>query len=274
MTQGLAHFQPPDEPRVPKLAVAPALLSDLVTRTPAARIVAKPAADPAPSTRKLYAGDWVGFVAWCRVQQRAALPATDETLAAYLLAAAPTLSRGALGRRRAAIGAMHRETGMPPPRLDAPSRKALREAAKPASGTAARPPSAAVLQRAAVHCPRDLAGLRDRALLLLVAATRPPIERRATAAPTDPDPANDPTATRGHPVTPRLSLLALAAEDVHFTTAGMTLQLRTRSDEPVAHRTLTLARAGAADLCPVRALEDWLRQSDTAFGPVFRKVDR
>ena len=26
--------------------------------------------------------------------------------------------------------------------------------------------------------------------------------------------------------------------------------------------------------CPVRALEDWLRSSDTRFGPVFRKVDR
>jgi len=208
------------------------------------------------------------------MQHRAPLPATAETLAAYLLAAAPTLSRGALGRRRAAIGAMHREAGLPPPRLDAPSRKALRTAAKPASGAAALPPSAAVLQRAAARCPRDLAGLRDRAVLLLVAATRLSVERRATAAPTDPDPANDPTATRSRPVIPRLSLLALAAEDVRFIEAGVVLQLRTRSEAPVPDRTLTLFRAGAADLCPVRALEDWLRQSDTAFGPVFRKVDR
>jgi len=208
------------------------------------------------------------------MQHRAPLPATDETLAAYLLAAAPTLSRGALGRRRAAIGAMHREAGLSPPRLDATSRKALRDTARPANGAAALPPSAPVLQRAAARCPRDLAGLRDRALLLLVAATRPPVERRENAAPTDPDPANDPTATRGHPVIARLSLLALAAEDVRFTEAGMVLQLRTRSDGPVPDRTLAVLRAGAADLCPVRALEDWLRQSDTVFGPVFRKVDR
>jgi hypothetical protein len=27
-------------------------------------------------------------------------------------------------------------------------------------------------------------------------------------------------------------------------------------------------------ICPVSALEDWLRASDTRFGPVFRKIDR
>ena len=38
-------------------------------------------------------------------------------------------------------------------------------------------------------------------------------------------------------------------------------------------RTVTLTRTIAAS-CPVRALEEWLRSSETAFGPVFRKVDR
>jgi len=274
MSQGLVQSSPPDDSRILKSAVAPAPLSNVVTRASPARTVGKPAADPALSTRKLYAGDWAGFVAWCRVQQRAALPATDETLAAYLLAVAPTLSRGALGRRRAAIGAMHREAGLPSPRLDAPSRKALRTAAKPASSAATLPPSAAVLQRAAARCPRDLAGLRDRALLLLVGATRPLVERTKKATPSDPDQPNAPTLVTGHLVVPRLSLLALAAEDVRFTEAGVVLQLRTRSEAPIPDRTLTLFRAGAADLCPVRALEDWLRRSDTAFGPVFRKVDR
>jgi hypothetical protein len=35
-----------------------------------------------------------------------------------------------------------------------------------------------------------------------------------------------------------------------------------------------LSRAGAAAVCPVRALERWIDASDTRFGPVFRKVDR
>jgi hypothetical protein len=274
MSQGLAHSQPSDEPCATRLDLAQAPSFEAAARTPVARTVGKPAADPTLSTRKLYAGDWAGFVAWCRVQQRAALPATDETLAAYLLAAAPTLSRGALGRRRAAIGAMHREASLPPPRLDAPSRKALRTVAKPSSGAAVLPPSPAVLQRAAVRCPRDLAGLRDRAVLLLVAAMRRPAEQRTSASQPDQDQPNAPTSVSSHPVIPRLSLLALAAEDVRFTESGMVLQLRTRTDGPVPDRTLAVLRAGAADLCPVRALEDWLRQSDTAFGPVFRKVDR
>ena len=37
---------------------------------------------------------------------------------------------------------------------------------------------------------------------------------------------------------------------------------------------LLLARAAASAACPVRALETWLHNADTRFGPVFRKVDR
>ena len=66
---------------------------------------------------------------------------------------------------------MHRHAGLPPPRLDPASRKALRLAAKPSPATgAAQAPDAAALARLATKCPRDPAGLRDRALLLLVAA--------------------------------------------------------------------------------------------------------
>ena len=72
----------------------------------------------------------------------------------------------------------------------------------------------------------------------------------------------------------RLFVLALDAEDVRFTPAGVDLHLRTRIDEAVPSRTVTLTRSAAAATCPVRALEKWLRSSATAFGPVFRKVDR
>jgi len=163
MSQGLVQSSPPDDSRILKPAVAPAPLSDLVTRASLARTVGKPVADPALSTRKLYVGDWAGFVAWCRVQHRAPLPATGETLAAYLLAVAPTLSRSALGRRRAAIGAMHREANLPGPRLDAANRKALRNASKARGcGIHKTAPTVATLAQIAARCPRDLAGLQDR----------------------------------------------------------------------------------------------------------------
>lgn len=240
------------------------------------RAIGAPVVDPTPATLRLYTGEWLAFVAWCRAQLRSSLPATSDTLAAYLLAAAPGRSRGTLGRRRAAIRAMHRQAGLSPPELDPASRKALRTAAKPALDTRAQPmPTASNLIRTAVRCPRDLAGLRDRALLLVVAAaTRPRSQRRGSddSAVTDrPDAIPGANSAAG---VPRLFLLALEAEDVTFTAAGAVLQLRTRSDEPAPSRTVTLTRATIGSACPVRALEDWLRSSDTSFGPVFRKVDR
>ena len=80
----------------------------------------------------------------------------------------------------------------------------------------------------AVACPGDLAGRRDRALLLLAAAG--------------------------------LGRAALVGLDVEHLRVGASR----RAIPPGA----TLAT------CPVHALEDWLSASGTAFGPVFRKVDR
>ena len=37
---------------------------------------------------------------------------------------------------------------------------------------------------------------------------------------------------------------------------------------------MTVPRAVERRLCPARVLEDWLRSSETRFGPVFRKIDR
>ncbi len=235
------------------------------------RIVGDPVADPTPATLKLYAGDWARFVAWCREHHRPSLPASSDTLAAYLIDSAPGLSRGALGRRRSAISTMHRQAGQPTPLLDPATRKALRTAAKPKSTRSASPPSAAGLVRLAAKCPRDLPGLRDRALLLLAAATLRPRRRSGPSRASgmmDPD-----GETTEPPVVARLFVLALDAEHVRFTAAGVELQLRTRTDEAVPSRTVALTRAIAAS-CPVRALEEWLRSSDTVFGPVFRKVDR
>lgn len=92
----------------------------------------------------------------------------------------------------------------------------------------------------AARCPGDLAGLRDRALLLLAAAGL--------------------DAER---------LLGLNHEHVRFTAQGAALAVSSAgTGEGVA-----IARL-ASPACPLRALEDWLRSSGTRFGPVFCKVDR
>ena len=122
----------------------------------------------------------------------------------------------------------------------------------------------------ASKCPRDLPGLRDRALLLLAAATLRPRRRGARATGTA-DPGGEAIAPIG---VARLFVLALDAEHVRFTPTGVDLQLRSRTDEAMPTQAVTLTRAMTAASCPVRALEEWLRSSETAFGPVFRKVDR
>ncbi len=104
----------------------------------------------------------------------------------------------------------------------------------------------------AQRAPRHLAGLRDRALLLLAASL----------------------CGKSRAALPRTFLIQLDAEHVRFTPTGAELRLLARSDEVEPSRTVTLTREATSARCPVRALEDWLRASDTAYGPVFRKVDR
>src|SRR3984957_15563566 len=135
--------------------------------------VAAPAAvprSPAPETLRLYASDWAAFVTWCRLAGAAPLPAAPATVAAYLAALADRLSAGALARRAAAIAAQHRQHGLASPASDQAVTTQLRHARRTATRRRAPSPTVARLTRMASACPGDLAGLRDRALLLLAAA--------------------------------------------------------------------------------------------------------
>ena len=151
------------------------------------------------------------------------------------------------------------------PLLTAATRKALRATARPKPAAGGSRLTKADLLRLAAACPRDLAGLRDRAFILLVAA----LTQLKQPKPQGPHEGR----VVGDKV-PRLFLLALDAEHVRFDHHGMTLQLRARLSEAEPSRTVALVRAATAQSCPVRALEEWLRASDTAFGPVFCKVNR
>jgi len=230
----------------------------------------------ATETRRLYAADWAGFTAWCRQHQQRPLPSPPETVAAYLASLSTSLVPGALARRAAAIADRHRSTDHLSPCADEgvravlrATRAAHRTAAAVTAGTegravgrlavgrsrvrAAHPSAfqraggtrsageAAQLARMAARCPGDLAGLRDRALLLLAAA-----------------------GIGGD------QLLALDREHVHLTDPQLALRLS--GSEPEAG--LVIPRHAAAATCPVRALDNWIRISDTRFGPLFRKVDR
>jgi hypothetical protein len=246
------------------------------------------AAIPVPQaaeTRRLYAADWDAFVAWGRARQHAVLPAQPQTVAAYLQALSASLSVGALARRAAAIADRHRRHNLPSPAQDASVRRVLRAArdAKraalitPSAGRARRSrparPGPAQLLRMAARCPGDVAGLRDRALLLLTAA-----------------------GICGE------RLLAIDYEHIHFTAQGMVLASPGAAAMRGARLVSAAEKAGVLDpvsdpavlagsashdaapfvtarlavdaACPVRALERWVEHSETRFGPVFRKVNR
>ncbi len=212
----------------------------------------------APETVRLYAADWAGFVRWCRGHGFAPLPASAETIAAYLHAESGRLSHGALRRRLAAVADAHRRGGHPAPAAD-PAVKAILRAARgaardPARRRRATPPPTAQLLRMAAACPGDLAGQRDRALLLLAAAT-----------------AAAPGGGRGRDPG-RNALLGLDAEHLRFTAIGVELVFADRRSDAV--RTVSLQRDVARATCPVQALQTWLHASETRFGPVFRKVNR
>ena len=193
-------------------------------------------------TTRFYACDWAGFTAWCRGAGVVALPADAAAIAAYLTTLSARLSPGALARRLAAIAAQHAQRSLVAPTKDPAVKAVLNAARRQAAPRRDPPPSEAKLARMVAGCPGDLAGLRDRALLLLMQATG----------------------------LGRAALVSLNAEAVRLTGAGCEL----RFTEEEAWRIVQLTRSRDLATCPVHALHAWLRVSQTSFGPVFRKVDR
>ena len=208
---------------------------------------------PAAETVRLYAADRAAFESWCRAHQKAALPASPDTLTAYLAHAAERLSAGALGRRVAAVADHHRRHGLPSPASDPAVRAVLRQARAASARRRPLPLPAEQLRAMARACPADLAGQRDRVLLLLAASG----------------------LGRG-------ALVGLDAEHVQFTAGGLELRVRMPRGSVAPIGVVSIARQSAsgysatadAPACAVRELEAWVRVSDCRFGPVFRKVDR
>ena len=216
---------------------------NLAVTDTAADVAAEATTPPclADETVRLYAADWSAFRSWCAGHARVALPAEAASVEAYLRTCSGHLGKSTLRRRLAAIVDQHRRGGLPVP-VDAAVRAALRKA----SGVTSQrepPPSPVRLLRMAARCPPDLAGSRDRALLLLAASGLG-----------------------------RAALVGLDAEQVRFGNLGVELVVRDAHDGTT--RTIGIPRGAEVRLCPARALEQWLQASDTRYGPVFRKIDR
>jgi integrase len=203
----------------------------------------------APETLRAYAHDWAHFSAWCRAAGLTPVPASPQTVAAYLAALAPQYSRSALERRLAAIGHRHKLLGHD----WLPGHPAIRSTLRgifrshPTTHRRAAALTSAELKKMVAGCEENLAGIRDRALLLLGFAG----------------------ALR------RAELVAIDYEHLSVGSAGLRLRIpSSKTDVAGEGEELGIPRAKRKEHCPVRALEVWLERSDTRFGPVFRKVNR
>jgi hypothetical protein len=235
-----SDLSPSDRPGTDQPAAKPADLP--------APVAMRGSQGPSVETQRLYAADWRAFEDWCHQQSLIPLGSSAATVAAFLTEGAKTLSAGALSRRAAAIAKRHRQSGFASPAVDPAVTAILRAARHTATLRRPAPVPSATLARMAVRCPRDLAGTRDRALLLLAANGLS-----------------------------RAALVGLDVEHIRFatTTAELSLGASARRTAGEGSGAPVVVRPSAdRDLCPVQALRDWLDASATQFGPVFRKIDR
>jgi integrase len=206
-------------------------------------------ASRAENTRRAYRAAVARFTDWCAVHGRTALPASPETVAAFLAAEARSnLAVNTLRLRHAAIRYMHLLAGYPPPTAAAvvsTTFAGIKRAHRRPLGKKA----ALVLDRllpAIEAIPQTLPGLRDRALLLVgfAAALRPS------------------------------EIARLTLDHVTRHADGIELFLPWRKNDQDARGTKLWLPQGRTDLCPVKALEAWLAAAAITEGPLFRRIWR
>jgi site-specific recombinase XerD len=171
------------------------------------------AASRAENTTRVYRTGWAQFTAWCDEHGVRALPAGAETVALYVADLARSAKPATIDLRLAAISAAHRAAGHDSPTKEEPVRL-VRRGVRRTLGTAqrqVRPVTVPELRAMVGGLDNDLAGCRDRALLLLGFAG----------------------ALR------RSELVGLDVADITEGTDGLTVRLRrSKTDQEGAGRTL------------------------------------
>ena len=205
-------------------------------------------ASRASNTLRGYRSDWTNFANWCESQGFVALPALPETVAAYLTTVADSgLKAGSIQRRVSAISANHTANAFDSPTLKAAVKLTLAGIRrKLGTHQEGKTPVLTVDIAAMVATvPDSLIGKRNRALILLGYAG----------------------ALR------RSELVGIDVSDLTFSADGIRLNIRkSKTDQEGAGQVIGISYGGA--LCPVHALEAWLRASGIVTGPVFRCVTR
>ena len=207
------------------------------------------AASRAENTTRVYRTGWAQFTAWCDEHGVTPLPAGAETVACYVADLARVAKPATIDLRLAAISAAHRAAGHDSPTKEEPVRL-VRRGVRRTLGTAqrqVRPVTVPELRAMVGGLDNDLAGCRDRALLLLGFAG----------------------ALR------RSELVGLDVADITEGTDGLTVRLRrSKTDQEGAGRTLGIPYGSNPATCSVRAWRAWLELSGITEGAAFHPVDR
>jgi integrase len=205
----------------------------------------------ADRTRAVYEEQWAAFSTWCFDHGRVELPATPDTISAYLTARAQLgCSVPTMAIELSAIAYYHHQDGHPKP-LGHPVvgntwAGIRRRLGKPPTQKA--PATTALIRKMVAALPPGLMGVRDRALLTLGYAGG---FRRA-------------------------ELVALDRADLQFTPeVGLVVTVRrSKTDQEGRGLVKVISRGRQTATCPVTAVEDWLELAGITAGPVFRAVDR
>ena len=206
-------------------------------------------ASKAESTLRGYSADWRDFCAWADGHGLSPLPATPESVAAYVAECAGRLKVGSIQRRLNAITEAHKAVGLDSPTHTAIVRNTMKGIRR-TKGTAPVQKAAALTAdiRAMIDATdAGLIGLRDRALILLGFAG----------------------AFR------RSELVGLDVEDCAWGKDGLTVTLRrSKTDQEGAGRKVGIPYGSNPETCPVRIVERWTQQAAITSGPLFRSINR
>ncbi|WP_370692927.1 tyrosine-type recombinase/integrase [Pseudotabrizicola sp.] len=211
------------------------------------------------NTLKAYAKDWAHFARWCRMRGTDPLPPSPHLIGLYIadLAApdgkAPALSVASIERRLSGLAWAYVQRGARLERKDRHIATVLagirrKHARPPVQKEAILPED---LRDMLATLPRDLRGLRDRAILLIGFAGG---LRRSEIVSLDHG--KDDTPDSG-------GWVEVLEGDVLVTLRGKT-----------GWRKVEIGRGSSDQTCPVHALSQWLLYSKIDFGPLFVAVSR
>jgi integrase len=207
----------------------------------------------APSTRKAYQSDFRIYDSWCTDHGLTSLPSTPETIALYIASCVVAhLAPATIARRLASISKAHQAAGFE----ESPASTKhfvvgeVLKGARRTLGVAQKCKDPLLLNdilRLLAACPKNLLGLRDRALILTGFAG----------------------AFR------RSELCAMAVCDLSFSDSGLVINVpRSKADQEQAGEKVAIPFGERDQTCPIKALREWLAASKVTQGAVFRAVDR